>query len=245
MVALRREACFLSRAASSLPLPVPRPELVEDSRCPPFSVHDEIVGDVLTRERWALMSPAAQHRSVVDLASFLKALHAIPAEVARGCGVESLSANEFAGDLRPLASGAIYPLLAAETSLRLDDALKRWAGEPAAAAECPLHCDLASGHLFFDPASGALCGVIDFGDIAIGDPARDFVHIADDFGEEILDEVLAAYAGNAAEALRPRIRQWSLLELVSWCVDLKAEERDAELAERLAAIERKVAESPH
>ena len=35
-----------------------------------------------------------------------------------------------------------------------------------------LHCDLAPGHVLYDPSTGALTGIIDFGDVAIGEPTN-------------------------------------------------------------------------
>ncbi|MEZ4763391.1 MAG: phosphotransferase [Calditrichia bacterium] len=77
-----------------------------------------------------------------------------------------------------------------------------------------LHCDIAPGHLFFDPKSGHLTGVIDFGDIAIGNPARDFIYIYEDFGESILRLVPTLLRRNAPEWMS-EIRKWYLLEAIS------------------------------
>src|SRR5690554_2583697 len=59
--ALRREARVLARIASRLPLPVPRPSFFDPPAGPPFSVHDLIAGEPLSREGWlALPAPARE-----------------------------------------------------------------------------------------------------------------------------------------------------------------------------------------
>jgi aminoglycoside phosphotransferase (APT) family kinase protein len=40
--------------------------------------------------------------------------------------------------------------------------------------------DIGPGYLLRDLVTGAITGVTDFGDIAVGDPARDFIFIYED-----------------------------------------------------------------
>ena len=46
--ALRRETCILALIAEILPLPVPRPAYHASPDCPPYTIHNEIIGDFLT-----------------------------------------------------------------------------------------------------------------------------------------------------------------------------------------------------
>ena len=58
-----------------------------------------------------------------------------------------------------------------------------------------IHCDLACEHIFCDPVRGVLTGVIDWGDVTIGDPALDFVGLHNGRGREFTEHVLACYKG--------------------------------------------------
>src|SRR5439155_24588353 len=68
-------------------------------------------------------------------------------------------------------------------------------GDPRHFAFSPVLChgDFSSDHLLVDPTCGALTGVIDFGDVAIGDPAGEFTWRAE-YGETFFERVLEAYA---------------------------------------------------
>ena len=55
------------------------------------------------------------------------------------------------------------------------------------------HSDLGTNNLLFDAASNQLTGVIDFGDIAIADPAIDFSSFYRNFGRNFVENILAFY----------------------------------------------------
>jgi aminoglycoside phosphotransferase (APT) family kinase protein len=78
-----------------------------------------------------------------------------------------------------------------------------WAARQAA-PEVILHNDLVlMAHALVDPATGALQGIIDFGDAAVGDPAVDLAALAVELPDPFLDAALEAY-GDAAPGLRER-----------------------------------------
>lgn len=241
-IALRREVCALVAIAHALPLPVPRPTYHSPSTCPPFTVHDEVTGEVLTRDGWMSMPTEAREKAATDLAAFLRALHAIPVAVGLECALARLDGVEFARRLREAAAVTLYPLLDGERRGRLDAALAQWSS-PAHEVRGPvlLHCDVGPGHLLCDPVTGRLTGVIDFGDIAVGDPACDFIFIYEDYGPAILTEVLSRYAGEDAPPLLSEIRKWYLLEAVSWTLEMCAAKRGTELEHGLAEIARELA----
>ncbi len=54
------------------------------------------------------------------------------------------------------------------------------------------HDDLWYKHIYHDPSTGRLTGIIDWGDIEITDPAKDFYGFWV-YGESFLDEVLSHY----------------------------------------------------
>jgi aminoglycoside 2''-phosphotransferase len=241
-VALRREACVLVAVANRLPLPVPRPTYYQPSGCPPFSMHDEVVGTILTRDNWIRMPAAAREKAARDLAAFLRTLHTIPTAVGLECGLMQFDSSEYAHTLREAASAVVYPLLNDETQQSLDATLTLWsfpAGD-GAPPRALLHCDIAPGHLLCDESTGRLTGVIDFGDIALGDPARDFIYIYEDYGPAILADVLSHYSDRGAPSLLPEIRKWYLLEVVAWTLDMLAGEHSAEVRQGLAEIKREL-----
>ncbi|MCB9068065.1 MAG: aminoglycoside phosphotransferase family protein [Calditrichae bacterium] len=238
--AIERETCVLRKIAAELPLPVPQLSIYTPETCPPFTMHNEIVGDVLTREIWERLPAVSQEKAVADLANFLKALHSIPVEIADDCELPQLDAVTVAANLSA-AAAKISHLLDPQSRLLLAETLERWANPPnPEKRQSLIHCDIAPGHLLFDPQSGHLTGVIDFGDIAIGNTARDFIYIYEDFGESILELVLNYYAGKNAPEMMTEIRKWYLLEAISWVIDKFESQDRVELAHGIAEIEREL-----
>lgn len=239
--ALRRESCILSKIASLLPLPVPRLAYHALHGCPPFTVHKEITGEFLRRETWEGMPASARERAASDLATFLRSLHALPIQIGLECGLAQIEAAEMARRLRKEIAHTIHRYLEHETQRRLDQTLKRWSSQRAPRRPALLHCDIGPGHVLYDPSTLQLTGVIDFGDIVIGDPARDFIYIYEDLGPRLLWEVLTRYAGKDASKMMPAIRKWYLLEAISWTIGMYMEQREADLEHGLAEIKRELA----
>lgn len=241
--ALRRESCILKKIATALPLSVPQPSYHSPRACPPFTIHDEIVGEVLTRELWE-NQPARERENIAsDLAAFLMSLHSLPVQIGLECGLARLDAAELAKRLHKESANTIYDLLESDTRHLFQSTLERWA-VPSPQDHPPLvllHCDIGPGHLFYDPLTSRLTGVIDFGDIAIGEPARDFIYVYEDFGPALLGEVLYCYTGKNAPKMMPEIRKWYLLEAISWTIQRYKEKHKADLDHGLAEIKHELA----
>jgi aminoglycoside 2''-phosphotransferase len=69
-----------------------------------------------------------------------------------------------------------------------------------------IHQDLNGEHILYDPAHGAISGIIDWGDTIIGDPAIDFAGLLADYGENFAAQVLAHYHGEVDASFRARMR---------------------------------------
>ena len=71
-----------------------------------------------------------------------------------------------------------------------------------------IHGDFSSDHIIYDPVRKGISGIIDFGDLMIGDPAYDFTGILLEYGRLFLDEVLEYYELPLDEAFLERIEQF-------------------------------------
>jgi aminoglycoside 2''-phosphotransferase len=239
---LAREACALRMIADRLPLPVPRPSVCRPPDCPPFAMHDEIAGEVLAREAWLRLTGPDRDATAAQLAEFLRALHAIPPTDVQRCGLPRIDASDVVRTARTEMPRVLSPLLSAEGARRLEAFLATWPGpdEPGA-REVLVHADLAPGHVLYDPGAGRLTGIIDFGDLSIGDAARDFIYLYEDFGMELLTAVADRYAGDSAPRLVERARRWYVLEAIVWTIEMHTSERAEETRHGLNEIERELA----
>ena len=67
-----------------------------------------------------------------------------------------------------------------------------------------IHRDLGGEHILCTPDGSGIAGVIDWGDVAIGDPAMDFVGLFI-LNPDMMEQVLLSYDGQIDESFRQRI----------------------------------------
>jgi aminoglycoside phosphotransferase (APT) family kinase protein len=177
---LVRESVVMPWLAPRLPLPVPVPVVL--SREPLVVRHELVPGE----EQESLN--AAQGR---QLGEFLLALHATPVAEAedRGVGRMTLPVERFRAEVR-VPGG--------------EEFLAEFAGMPA---DTLVHGDLGPEHVL--GRDGVLTGVIDFGDLHIGDAAIDLAWALNSTPAEFADAVADAY-GVTGE-LRARALLWHQL----------------------------------
>jgi aminoglycoside phosphotransferase (APT) family kinase protein len=170
------ECAILPALAPRLPLPLPVPVYLgrpgQDYPWP-FAGYRELAGTTADR---ASPDAAARIAAAPTIAGFLAALHRVPAEEARALGAGSDAIGRL--DLGKRVAGVEERLVRLAGLGVLDDP-GRWqrivddlpAGwVPGDGTLC--HGDLYARHLLVDDL-GAPCGVIDWGDLHVGDPAVD------------------------------------------------------------------------
>ncbi len=173
---LRTEAAVLPQIAARLPLAIPAPRYLgePDRDFPwPFAGYERIEGETACRIR---LTSEQRARAAEPIARFLRALHAIPFEEARGAGAgpDLLGRLEVEPKLPRLAERleglhrrglieAPAPWLALAEDLPAE-----W----KAGSSTLVHGDLYARHILVD-GEGAPVGVIDWGDVHCGDRAVD------------------------------------------------------------------------
>ena len=173
---LEAECGVLGRIGSRLPLPIPVPEWIggPEERFPwPFAGYRKLRGETADR---AALDRESRDRAAPSLGEFLAALHAFPAAAAREAGAppdtwrrldNPYRAEQIVGRLAEAVDGGAigdpHPLEAVVEDVPLD-----W--RPG--TETLAHGDLYSRHLLVDEL-GRPSGVIDWGDLHVGDPAVD------------------------------------------------------------------------
>ncbi|GLY51159.1 hypothetical protein Lesp01_48150 [Lentzea sp. NBRC 102530] len=177
---LLRETVVMPWLAPLLPLPVPVPEVVSED---PVVVRHELVPGT---EVVALN--AFQGR---QLGEFLRALHAAPVGEAavRGVGPMTLPVDRFRAEVR-VPGG--------------EELLAKLDGLPA---DTLVHGDLGPEHVL--GRDGVLTGVIDFGDLHVGDAAIDLAWALHSTPPEFAGALAEAYG--VTPALRERALIWHRL----------------------------------
>ncbi len=215
---LARELEILPQLDGPLPLPIPKPRF--SAREPKsgqllFMGYAMLPGAPLLRERYLSLrgdTPTVE-QIAIDLAGFLRVLHATPPDdMALPPLVESPReawARYFAA-----IRARLYPYMRADarlaTSHNFEQALaddNLWRGEP-----CLVHGDFGTGNILLQ--AGRISGIIDWGFCGLGDPAQDLGALLASYGEAFVARVCRHYPALGSGLARARFyrRQYALLQ---------------------------------
>jgi aminoglycoside phosphotransferase (APT) family kinase protein len=208
---LVREMALLDAIAPRLPAAVPRYEFHgRPSSLFPyrFGGYVKLAG----RDVRGLPPHEAPGDLLRSLGAFLSALHDVPIELARRCGVGHHGwrtpaayrrrALEAVARLRPALGEA---RAAACLAFVEAGAARAEASAPGPEGRRLQHNDLSSDHVLVDE-DRRLVGIIDWSDVEIGDPAVDLSGVYHFLGDAGTRRVLAAYSAPWNEALVERAR---------------------------------------
>jgi aminoglycoside 2''-phosphotransferase len=222
---LRRELLVLPRLAAELDPPVPRYLVFgrpANGYAHAFVGYRKIPGEALTRERLESLPAGGRDEAARRLGSFFTQLHAYPldrlhaAEAAAGVTLQRSPIEWLAdggrGFRRTLAAKLRehrghpdfprYQLLAD----RLFDDPGVYRSEDAL-----IHGDLSPPHILYCDERRTVTGVIDFGNLAVGDPFADFLQLVDHYGRPFCDRILDFYARPSASLIRRKLDKTRLL----------------------------------
>ncbi len=207
---LRTEIRLLPELAAHLSLPIPRFDYVADP--PGQHVPFAFVGYELLPGTSSLIWPDELLQAdwwKPPVGAFLTALHAFPVARARELDVRPISqtakltgkaaapANwrETLSDFYELTRQHAFPRLAAELQGKLARRFERFLAEDRHFAFEPVlvHADLWQDHILLSMPEQQVSGIIDFGDVGIGDPAMD-----------IWPSLLPYYGGQVDETFQTR-----------------------------------------
>jgi aminoglycoside 2''-phosphotransferase len=195
--ALAREIALLPRLAPWLPVAIPRFQYVgrQGGTGRLFAGYRLIPGEPLTPERFDALAPDEQERVLATLAEVLSGVHGFPVAEAAALGVESLCTREWVAAAWAAGRAAALALLGDRDGAALVRLLERFLGDQRnfAYTPCLLYADFAPEHILYDPTARALTGLIDWGDLALGDPDFDLLYLYQDHGAAFVRRLLAHY----------------------------------------------------
>jgi aminoglycoside phosphotransferase (APT) family kinase protein len=203
------ERRLLPALAPTLPLPIPDVAYFWPGGAAyphPFIGHRLIAGQPLASEH---LTADGAGGVAQQLGRFLFALHQFPIEQATRLGLPAggqTSWRERFEDQYAQIQRHVLPLLAPATQARVAAEWQAFLNDQTTWPIALIHHDLAGEHILYDPEGGAITGIIDWGDLAIGDPAIDFTGLLDAYGEEFVERVLAHYHGEADAGFWARMR---------------------------------------
>lgn len=193
-VYLRNEADVLRFIRSFVTTPLPDVEMI----APDITRRNYIKGSPLYRNVLLKMNQYSQDAVAMQIAAFLKQLHAIPAAKAEYANIGSSQVNrtreEWLSELETMQR-KISPYCTNYVKEYLRQII-----QPAIDNEdffefrpTVIHGELAPYHILFDKTSRKITGIIGFSNAGIGDPAFDIGMLMDHLGESFIWRVQKYY----------------------------------------------------
>jgi aminoglycoside phosphotransferase (APT) family kinase protein len=209
-VKLSREIAVLRALRPRTSTPVPDYQWVADDFS--FAGYRYIPGRALEPAVFAGLAEHARVRLLDDLGLMLAALHRLdPAAIlADADWPRAWSLAQFAerGMRQGLGLIADFDAGLAAQAQRLYATLSRSESAPVRV----IHADLVAEHLLVHPPAEGLAGLIDFGDVSLGDPAQDFMGLWA-YGRHAVEGALAAYGGDGAATIHRSRLHWARYRL--------------------------------
>lgn len=207
---LPAEVTFLQQFAPLCPVRVPLSRLGHLKEGTPFAEYEFIPGVPFTPQLAADFTSAELAGIAAQLGGFLSALHSLPAQQISELGFRSDDPDHFFMEKSHDIHKNLSALLSAAENRWLQDRLEayREITKKNPPALVPTHSDLLPEHMIVDPQRHCLNGVIDYGDLAIFDPAVDFTYLGR-YGERFLQAVYEHYSQPQDETFEIRRRLYN------------------------------------
>ena len=207
---IQREIAVLPKIKSSLNLTIPHFEFISPDIN--FVGYKIISGTPLSFETYNSLNKKQQAYIPKSIGKFLFQLHHTPLHTVNHCNLETMDPQEEYSDNFRKAKKFIYPHISKSkqkiiTKIFTDylDNTENFNYTPAL-----IHNDFSKDHILFDAENKSISGIIDFGDIAIGDPDYDLMYLLDEFGENFLKEIFKTYKPKNKKTLMSKLYFFSL-----------------------------------
>ncbi len=214
---IAREARLLPELAGTLGVPIPRFAFTAPNPLGPgsFCCYPIVPGESLDEEDWHARGLLDEPETARRVAELIEAIHAFPVERARELGVPEVDLRAEHTRELPRVHAEVVPLLPPYEARRLVAAYERYLGDDGNFAVPPtlIHADLSLDHLLVDGTR--ITGLIDFGDVRIGDPDYDLCYLWPETNPAFVRR-LQEHRGRRLDArLEGKLRFWELADPVS------------------------------
>lgn len=222
------EVPFLQSIQGTLGVPVPNYEHVAEGF--ELAGYARIDGEPMTSEIYDSLS-ADQRRDVAySLKAALRVLHSYPMDKAESLGIgRAMTYRDWIGTHLFFYISLVRHSNLTEREMQFCDKVNKAILE--ASYDEPVrisvvHGDLCPEHLLIDPGHTQLAGIIDFGDVAIGDLSSDFGFLWE-YGEEFVDMALGDYETSDRTEIKHSSWNWWFMRAV-WNLLVGVSERSLE-----------------
>ena len=190
---IQREVCVLPKIKSAVGISIPDFEFISPALN--FVGYQKINGHILSDKILRSLSKNQQVEIHKTLGNFLTQIHSFPLSCLENCGLETMDLKEEYSDNFKNAKKEIFPFISKKKREIISHFFNQYLSDDNnfKYTAALVHNDFSKDHILIDTGNKQISGIIDFGDIAIGDPSYDFLYSLDEFGKRFLKEVFRYY----------------------------------------------------
>lgn len=189
---LDKEISFLPKIVSRISLRIPEFKFIGKQLSGlTFVGYKKLPGEIIGENDFVKLSKTTQTKITSQLADFLDELQAVLVGEAKECGVPVIDFREnFRND--SLVLNELKAELPVEVFTYLVNRYHEYLNNDKYFDYTPtlLHADLSPNHFLYNRNAGELTGIIDFGDMQIGDPDYEYKYMYQDIGPEFVRQVM-------------------------------------------------------
>jgi aminoglycoside 2''-phosphotransferase len=186
-----------------------------------FVGYKKIEGEFLTKELFYSFSKSEQDKIQKSLAGFLITIHQQNIDEFTKCGIEIQDFRaEYKCDFENVQE-YVFPLISIENKEFITKQFHQYleTRENFSCQPVLLHNDFRAEHVLVNTKTKQITGIIDFGDIGIGDADYDLMCLVDDYGEDFVRSLLKFYTHQNQEKLFPKLYFWCLVDILQMIVN--------------------------
>jgi aminoglycoside 2''-phosphotransferase len=173
-----------------------------------FVGYPKIDGQFLESAVYSALNPQKQVAFQQDIARFLNAIHAFNLDELTESGLETLDFKAVYQEEFEEIQQLVFPIFNDTEKTAVSKLFTTYLEDDNNFNYTPvlLHNDLSNDHILIDNQTDTLKGIIDFGDVAIGDPDYDLMYLTGDYGADFLDSFLNYYPHSDVGRLKNKIK---------------------------------------
>lgn len=234
------ESKLLPQLESKLNLPIPHVEYIGQRSENQFAFmgYKKIVGETLEKDRFEKLDETTQDKIISTIAAFIKALHSFPIEQATDAGVETKKYKEHYEHEFAVVKEKVYPYVDEKIQKQLEMIFEEYLsdGENFNYTPSLVHAEICPKHILVNEGN-EITGVIDFGDMQIGDPDFEFYYPYHSYGSEFTSKLLKHLPENDETRIMKKMKFFALYHSIIQIIFIGIRENEGALKKGLKDLE--------
>lgn len=211
---IQREICVLPKIKSAVGIYIPDFEFISPELN--FVGYQKINGHILSNKIFRSLPKNQKVEIYKTLGNFLTQIHSFPLSHLENCDLETMNLKEEYSDNFEKAKKEIFPIISKKKRKIISHFFNQYLNDDNNFKYAPalVHNDFSKDHILINTVNKQISGIIDFGDVAIGDLFYDFLYLLDEFGKSFLKEVFRYYDNPLQKIPLAKIQFFSLANKV-------------------------------